>query len=397
MKLTFRSDTKQRKEFFTGTSFSHPAKISLPLQLWIIENYTKPGDVILDPMAGSGTLMAACTMGRHVVLVELEQKFSRMIAHNWEKVSQRRQLGCDMGGFFNLWGDARDILSAREHPYRDLWLKYPKLDFPTIKSLRRHYNLPLKEGRNLEGLLVDSIISSPPYENSVAEGDAGPLAHASHDPKHKDKRQGYTGKVDSIISSPPYAETTHHSDDPKEIEHLRPGRRARVAGTAGDNPDNIGNLRYGNIDAIVSSPPYEGIIQGEAKSIEKQLEKNSKVKFKGNYTTPGRLASHARLESGYSDAVDNIGNLKATSYLDAMKQVYAQGYKVLKPGGIAVFVVKNFIRDRKEVDLRADTIKLCESVGFTFIEQHERVLTAQSFWRVLYRQRYPDAPEIKLE
>ena len=37
--LSFSSDTKHRKQFFTGMSFSHPAKMVLPLQLWLIENY----------------------------------------------------------------------------------------------------------------------------------------------------------------------------------------------------------------------------------------------------------------------------------------------------------------------------------------------------------------------
>ena len=39
--LKFKTDTRHRKQWFTGVSFSHPAKLSLPLQLWIIENYTK--------------------------------------------------------------------------------------------------------------------------------------------------------------------------------------------------------------------------------------------------------------------------------------------------------------------------------------------------------------------
>ena len=41
--LRFKTDTKHRKDWFTGMSFSHPAKMSLPLQLWVIENYTKAG------------------------------------------------------------------------------------------------------------------------------------------------------------------------------------------------------------------------------------------------------------------------------------------------------------------------------------------------------------------
>ena len=73
MELKFKIDTKHRKDWFTGVSFSHPAKMSLPLQLWIIENYTRAGETILDPMAGSGTILVACSLGRNVIAVELEQ------------------------------------------------------------------------------------------------------------------------------------------------------------------------------------------------------------------------------------------------------------------------------------------------------------------------------------
>ena len=48
--LRFKTDTKHRKDWFTGISFSHPAKMSLPLQLWIIENYTKgASDLTITP------------------------------------------------------------------------------------------------------------------------------------------------------------------------------------------------------------------------------------------------------------------------------------------------------------------------------------------------------------
>ena len=82
MRITFKSDTKKRKKFFTPEHFAHPAKMHLGLALWIIGKYTKPGDVILDPMAGAGTTMIACTLGRNVILVDLEEKFVKMMQDN---------------------------------------------------------------------------------------------------------------------------------------------------------------------------------------------------------------------------------------------------------------------------------------------------------------------------
>ncbi len=94
MELTFRSDTKQRKLRFMANSFAHPAKLVLPLQLWLIEHYTKLGDWILDPMAGSGTLLVACSLSRNVILIELEEKFVRMCEENWKRV---QEVGCELG------------------------------------------------------------------------------------------------------------------------------------------------------------------------------------------------------------------------------------------------------------------------------------------------------------
>ena len=80
-----------------------------------------------------------------------------------------------------------------------------------------------------------------------------------------------------------------------------------------------------------------------------------------------------------------------------MLQVYQQCHKVLKPQGLMILVTKNFIRDQKEIRLDLDTIKLCEQAGFTFKERWYRELPAQSFWRIIYKQKYPDAPELKYE
>ena len=252
--ITFKRDTSFRKELFTSDHFAHPAKMDAQLLIWIVEHYTKPGETILDPMAGCGTTMLACISGRNAILVELEQKFVDMQKANWNKVRMMPQLGCQMGECQIIQGDAR----------------------------------------NLGNVLVDHAIFSPPYEN-----------------------------VDKI------------------------GRE------------------------------YGGIVAREV--------------AKGN--TKGNLGQ-AQI---YSRDGGNIGNLKAESYLSAMLQVYQQCHSVLRPGGLLILITKNFIRNKKEVRLDEDTMKLCDQAGFQFVERHYRKLPAQSFWRVIYRQKYPDAPVLDKE
>lgn len=284
MEITFQADKKHRDKYFTGISFSHPAKMMLPLQRWIVERYTDPGETILDPMAGSGTILIACTMGRHVVCLELEEKFVQMQKGNWTKIQTLGpEMGYSMGTATILQGDARQ----------------------------------------LEGI-CDSIISSPPYGNRLSDTEVD-----DNDPQRMSYRQAL-GKVDKIITSPPYEEGGGHG-------------------------------------------------RGKALNI---------IKEKAIYTKGAGM---------YSDSKENIGEMRGETYLSAMLQVYQECHKVLKPKGLLILVTKNFIRNKQEVRLDEDTIKLCEKAGFTFIERHYRKLTSQSFWRVIYRQKYPDAPVLDKE
>lgn len=156
MELLFKSDTKARKICFTSESFKHPAKMILPLQVWLIKKYTNPGDIILDPMAGSGTVLIGTLLDRNIICVELEEKFCKIIEDNWRKL---KQIG----------------LRAE---YKMGWAKILQGD-----------------ARNLEGVLADTIITSPPYEATISDGGEGPLVGANI--KKYGRRKDGTAKLTS--------------------------------------------------------------------------------------------------------------------------------------------------------------------------------------------------------
>jgi DNA modification methylase len=362
VKITFHSDTKQRKLLFTGLSFAHPAKMVAPLLLWIVDRYTKEGDVLLDPMGGCGTSMLACRLGRNVILNELEPKFVKMCEDNWAKVQTfGAEMGHTMGWCKILQGDARQ----------------------------------------LDSVLADAIISSPPYAEELTGGGQ----------KHKEGfTQGQTQNKDAF-----------------------------QGGYNKENPSNIGNLPYGNLaDVIVSSPPYEGALEGSSRHTKGGIpSRDKKLGQTGTYAdcvitsppyeaavtgkngidwTKGTRGAKENWEPrdrtreaafgnqagqgqpfNYSESKSNIGNLKSTSYLSAMLEVYQACYRVLKPQGLMILVTKNFIRNKQIVRLDEDTIKICEQAGFEFQERHYRKLTSQSFWRTIYQQKYPDAPVLDIE
>ncbi|KKM99450.1 hypothetical protein LCGC14_1147870 [marine sediment metagenome] len=228
--IRFKRDTAFRKTFFVPDSFAHPAKMDAQLLLWLVERYSKVGETILDPMAGSGTMMLACTLGRDVVLVELEDKFCKMMTDNWEEVRMRPQLGSVMGNCQIIQGDARQ----------------------------------------LEGL-VDKIVTSPPY----AEAES------------RNERSYQEGEVAHMMS------------------------RSYVKTKQGKSAGQISNLPYGQIDKIVTSPPYEGI---EARD----RSKDSSYRDEKELTHAG---GSVKIMRGYQAAADNIGNIKTDLLINMNKQL----------------------------------------------------------------------------
>jgi len=69
----------------------HPTQKSLKVITWIIENYSQPGDTILDPFLGSGTTAVACVKtGRNYIGIEKEPKYVEIALKRLEKVNNHK-------------------------------------------------------------------------------------------------------------------------------------------------------------------------------------------------------------------------------------------------------------------------------------------------------------------
>lgn len=54
----------------------HPTQKPLSLMIWVIENYSKPNDLVFDPCAGSGTTAVACIKtGRRFIGCEINPAY----------------------------------------------------------------------------------------------------------------------------------------------------------------------------------------------------------------------------------------------------------------------------------------------------------------------------------
>lgn len=288
---------KPYDNYFTKDSVRHPAKANLHMIKWIIETYTKEGDWILDPMAGTGsTGIIALLLGRNTILVEYEQKFVDMINANVLQLINMAPIN-------------------------------PSLQWKVIKG----------DARKFAELLCDHIIFSPPYAESIGS-----------------RKDGQTERS-------------------KLHSNFQGGGRGFMEHQTG-SPENIGNLPYGSVDSIVTSPPYS----------------DNPIPFQDkNFKPPHDTTNlHRDRYSLNKNDLGNLGNLKSDTYLSAMLQVYSECFKVLKSNGLMILITKNFIRKKQIVRLDLDTIKLCEKAGFTLSDRWYRKLTNFSFWVTNYFKKY---------
>ena len=71
-------DVTWRKSLFPPEVMKHLAKLQMYLLDAIIEFVSEPGDVLLDPMAGTGTLMMAALKGRTVITIDIEEGYHEL-------------------------------------------------------------------------------------------------------------------------------------------------------------------------------------------------------------------------------------------------------------------------------------------------------------------------------
>lgn len=77
----------QRAGRYLPETTAHPGKMIPALARRIVAEYSHPGDLVLDPMCGTGTtLIEAAELGRRTVGVECEDRWARLAIANCERI-----------------------------------------------------------------------------------------------------------------------------------------------------------------------------------------------------------------------------------------------------------------------------------------------------------------------
>jgi DNA modification methylase len=168
-------DTQRRGRYSAESVRGHPGKMLPEIARRLILGYTRPGDRVLDPMSGIGTVgVEAVPLGRHYVGVELETRF---VAWQRENLERARADGAT-GESVVLRGDARRLVPEG--------------------SVTEDGAVPVPP--------VDAVLTSPPYGNRLNRQLGRPSTLLRHlqmrTPPHAIFSGGY-GKGDDNIGNLP--------------------------------------------------------------------------------------------------------------------------------------------------------------------------------------------------
>jgi hypothetical protein len=358
-------------------AFSHPAKMSYNLLQRIYDHcfdqgWLKEGDVVVDPFGGIGsTGILGAYRGVHVVCCELEPKFTGLAMHNmFLHLPKWRALGSPLPVI--IQGDSRRLCE-------------------------------LVAG-------VDCIVGSPPFVETVAGGGEaiqprpGDVRQSKRTMTHDDC-YGSTpgqlgsmkaGSVEAVISSPPFAEAQtgggiakegYHNEEQRKGVFDLVGKRSYMPENQGQTPGNLGNLKPGDIDCVLSSPPYEGSMNSDGCGIDFSKRKRGDT----SHWNCNKLLE----EFNYGKSQGQLGQEQGPTFWAAAKEIVEQCHQILKEGGHAIWVVKDFVRKGQKVDFTGDWRRLCESVGFETVCIHHAMLVKESKMQTLFGHTHTERTERK--
>ena len=95
----------------------HPCQLPIPLLERIVLMGTDPGDIVLDPFLGTGTTaIAAKTLGRHFVGIDLDSQYVSLANEKLEKAKEAIYEGYFVSNFLGKIQSIRDIDAAKIFP-----------------------------------------------------------------------------------------------------------------------------------------------------------------------------------------------------------------------------------------------------------------------------------------
>lgn len=249
----------------------HPAKMAPSLCRDLFLRYTRPGQTVLDPFGGRGTSLIGITLGRDVILNELEPPFVEHIRANYAHLKTRTLPGMPLGEATILQGDSRSLPLPTA---ADACVSSPPFA-TTPNDLRDHAKLREQLGERY----------GRSYSNRTVTGGKA----YSLDPRNIGNL-----RLDATVTSPPYVDARGDWPKPDGAENIR----------YGETNGQIGGLAHGDVAAVVSSPPYGDL------AVRNRADEPNQEKAIAKYGDRYGHGDPSRHVDGYGETPGQIGSLQ---------------------------------------------------------------------------------------
>ena len=343
--------------YLTHNFHPFPAKFIPQIPRILIEQFSEPGDTVLDPFCGSGTtLVEASLLGRNsigtdinpisvlasrVKTTPLDADQAGLVSSTVSAIKDRSQAGRLSHDIPEFHGRDHWFM---EHVQREL-------------AMQREVILEMTGGDTPERLFLDLAFSS--VVNLVSNQDSDTRYAAVE----KDVPQGRTtallgGKIDSML--PRMAEFSSSATGLTRVE-LADSRE-------------LGFLDESSIDLLVTSPPY-------ANTYDYYLYHKHRMNWLG-LNWKDAMDDEIGSRNKHSSKKEEIG-----LYSDDMQRSFEHFARVVRPGGHATIVIgDSVIRD---VLHKADDIvrSIAEPLGFEWVDcvTYDLGLASKMFSRAFRR------------
>jgi DNA modification methylase len=343
--------------------FPHPFPARMPIEVAeaAVKAISIPGEVVLDPMAGSGVVpKAALLAGRKAVGFDIDPLAvaqsralcAKILSSDLEaiccEVVQRAKLVAGKE-LLSVW----EGLDEEEERFIDYWFD------------RTHANQLFALS-----LAIDQFAKRDEWPVLATLFSSLIIARDSGSSRALDLSRSRPHRVDSKVVRAPF-ELWHR----QVVAFQRYYDASQIAGRAeiglGDARDL--DIEDDSIDAVITSPPYLNAIDYLRTSkfsllfLGSKLKDLRKVRARSIGTEVGLAAGH--LPGALEDMVEKgVADSKrrplVRRYMLDLRDALAEAYRVLKPGRQAIFVMGPSILSRREYDAARVLGAVARSVGF---------------------------------
>jgi len=364
-------------------AFAHPAKFSRALIRRIYdhaleEGWLAPGMTVVDPFGGVALgALDAMWNGLDYLGIELEPKFVKLGQANialWQRKYGSKE---EFGSARIIQGDSRNLASVIAGT--DCCIGSPPfMECGTGADKEPHNRQVITSGKPTHA--KNAVIGNTNYGSSP--GQLGAMKE---------------GDFDCVVGSPPFAQAQTGGG----ISAAMRGQGKYKVTTSlpsscyqpseqGESPGQLASLPEGRFaEIIISSPPFMS-------SDNRDVQEKFAYKFRGdqryadtdpvNSTRGGdRLSTNAKtaqakrvagtLNLGHIVQSGNDGTfINTDTFWSAAREILIQCHAILRPGGHAIWVCKDFIRKGRRVPFSDQWQALCESVGFRLVCRHKAML-----------------------